>query len=106
MRTCPALNARKDTIKGEAVSETAETTRRRKQLTTAPVEAGAVAGPEFIRMADGRKLFGLSRTYLYNLLAAGLIKGVNLRKPGCKTGVRLLSVQSIRDYLASQMQAS
>ncbi|MBI4026167.1 MAG: hypothetical protein HY360_14365 [Verrucomicrobia bacterium] len=73
--------------------------------TTAPIEPGAVGSPEFIRIGDARRLFGLGRTYCYGLLAEGKIRGVSLRKRGAKTGVRHLSVDSIRDFLRQEMES-
>jgi hypothetical protein len=42
---------------------------------------------------------------LYELKARGLIKGVSLRKRGATKGNRLWSCDSIRSYLASQMES-
>jgi hypothetical protein len=67
--------------------------------TTAPVEPGVVGSPEFIRIGDARKIFGLGRTYCYNLITDGKIRSVVLRKRGAKTGVRLLDVDSVRAFL-------
>jgi hypothetical protein len=41
---------------------------------------------------------------LYELSARGHIKGVSLRKRGAMKGKRLWSCDSIRSYLASQME--
>ena len=77
-----------------------------KGLTTKPVRPGKIGEPEFCRTADCRNLFGLSRTFAYQLINAGKIKSVCLRKPGARTGIRLLHVASIRDYLNSEMAAA
>jgi hypothetical protein len=91
---------------GDAASEIAATTHRRKQFTSAPVEPGKVGNqpPEFIRPADARKLFGLSRTYCYLLIGTGKIQTVSLRRPGAKTGIRLIHFQSLKDFLTAQME--
>ena len=73
------------------------------ELTTAPVERGQISAPEFCRPADCRHLFGLSRTFAYQLINAGKIKSVCLRKPGARTGIRLLHVASIRDFLNREL---
>jgi hypothetical protein len=73
----------------------------RKVLDTPPAAPAQVdCRPEWCRPGQVPQLFGLSRTYIYGLLAAGEITGVNLRQPGKATGCRLLSCQSIRDFLA------
>ena len=46
-------------------------------------------------------VFNLSRSMAYELLNAGKIRAVLLRKPGNKSGRRLFNAQSIRDFLAS-----
>jgi len=93
---------------GDAASEIAATTHRRKQLTAEPIASAKVATlePEFCRPADCRSVFGLSRTFIYGLLKSGQIKSICLRRPGARTGIRLLHVASIRDYLTSQLEAS
>lgn len=69
----------------------------------APGNCGAVL-PEFGRLADVQRLFGLKRAFTYQLINAGRIRSVNLRKPGAKTGCRLIHLQSVRDYLMAHME--
>jgi hypothetical protein len=45
------------------------------------------------------RLFGLSRTTLLELGAAGLIRTVAIRKPGAIKGLRLIYMPSLRAYL-------
>lgn len=73
--------------------------------TTAPITPGDGGAnlPEFGRCDDVRKLFGLKRGYTYQLINAGKIKSVCLRKPGAKTGCRLIHLQSVRDFLLKQL---
>ena len=60
--------------------------------------------PEFVRVIDVQRLFGIRRGHLYQLIGAGAVKSVCLRrKPGAKTGVRLVHFQSVRDYLNRQL---
>ena len=75
--------------------------------TTAPVQPGdfSAALPEFGRMRDVEKVFGIKRGTAYNLLAQGKIRGVVLRTTGEKSGMRLIDMQSVRDYIRSQMGA-
>ena len=72
--------------------------------TAAPIEPGASgSAPEFIRVPDVARLFGIKRGQCYALISAGAVKSVCLRKPGAKTGTRLVHFQSVRDYLNRQL---
>ena len=46
-------------------------------------------------------LFGIRESALYELLRAGAIKSILMRKPGRARGKRLISAPSLRKYLAS-----
>jgi len=74
-------------------------------MTTATIELVRTDGlyPEFLRIPDVERLYGLKRSKLYELLGTGEVKSVQLRKKGARTGVRLVSTQSIRDLLNSKM---
>ena len=74
-------------------------------LTAAPIEPGASGSslPEFGRVPDVERLFGVKRGLCYQLIGAGTFKSVCLRKPGAKTGVRLIHLASVRDWLTSQL---
>jgi hypothetical protein len=76
-----------------------------KTKTTAPVEPGNFTGatPEFGRAADLQKHFGIRRGTAYNLLADGKIRGVLLRIKGKKSGCRLFDMDSVRQFIRSQM---
>ncbi len=76
------------------------------EKTTAPVEAAVCAPvpPEFGRIPDVQRIFGLKRGYIYLLINAGKIKSVCLRKRGAKTGVRLIHLQSVRDFLSAKLE--
>ncbi len=75
------------------------------ETTVAPIAPGGcgAALPEFGRLADVQRLFGLRRSYIYLLISAGKIKAVCLRKPSAKTGVRLIHLQSARDLLLTEL---
>ena len=79
------------------------TSHRRKKLSNDPANAGTVAHlePEFVRVPDVQRIFGLKRGIVYRLIAEGRIRTVSLCKRGHKTGVRLIAVASVRDLLAS-----
>jgi hypothetical protein len=76
-----------------------------KAYTVAPVIAGQVcaASPEFIDVDSMRPMFGVRRTTTFRLLKEGLIKGVLIRREGGKSGRRLISTASVREYFARQM---
>jgi len=46
------------------------------------------------------------RGFTYQLINSGKIKSVCLRKPGARTGCRLIHLQSVRDYLTAQMEGN
>jgi len=75
---------------------------RLKQTTTAPVAPSEPAPnlePEFARVPDIQRLFGIRRGICYRLIGTGDIKSVVIRKTGSQTGVRLVHLQSVRDFL-------
>jgi len=73
------------------------------------------SGPEYIRLPRARErdpLFGLSRGYLNFLIlpsnANGYkppVKSCVLRRRGARTGVRLIEVKSLRDYIERHAEA-
>jgi hypothetical protein len=79
---------------------------QRTERTTAPVAASPANDAEFCDSPGAFYRFGLKRSMLYELDARGLIKGVSLRKRGATKGKRLWSCDSIRAYIASQMDAA
>ena len=79
-----------------------------KTMTTDPVMAPPQSGvnPEFGRIKDVERLFGIKRGTLYNLLNARKVSGLVLRVKGQKSGVRLIHLDSVRQFILSQMQES
>lgn len=67
---------------------------------------GATASPEFVDAKRARDLFGLTRSYLYNLIKAGSIRSCCIRQPGAFRGRRLFSCESIRSFLAANMEGA
>lgn len=59
---------------------------------------------EFGRFPDLRSRFGLARSKAYQLIAEGAIKSVVIKKRGARTGIRLIDMQSVRDFLQSNVQ--
>ena len=74
-------------------------------LTSAPIEPGASGSllPEFGRIPDVQRLFGLRRGTVYNLIAAGSIKSAVIRQKGAATGIRLIHLGSVRDFINRQL---
>jgi hypothetical protein len=70
-------------------------------LTTTRVVVGdfSKAEPEWCRVPDVFRIFGIRRGSLYNLLKDGEIKSVCLRRRGYKQGQRLIQIASVRDFL-------
>ena len=59
--------------------------------------------PEFGRVRDVERLFGLKRGTVYNLLRDGKIRSCLLRVRGRQSGVRLIDLDSVRALIAQQM---
>ena len=75
--------------------------------TISPIEGSATgSAPEFGEIADVQRLYGLRRTTTFNLIREGQIKSVLLRKPGNKSGKRLVYLPSVREWLLKQMEAT
>jgi len=76
--------------------------------TTEPVQPGNFTGimPEFGRVADVTRIYGLRRGTLYNLLLDRKIRGVLLRIRGKRSGVRLFDMASVREFIRAQMDSA
>jgi hypothetical protein len=61
--------------------------------------------PEWIRVDAAIKLFGLSRTKLYELIAERRIKSFCLRERNKIKGVRLISFDSLNQFLENEAKA-
>lgn len=74
--------------------------------TSAPIEPGESGSilPEFGRVPDVERIYGLKRGLCYQGIKDGWFKSVCIRKPGAKTGVRLVHLQSVRNWLHAQME--
>jgi len=60
--------------------------------------------PEFGRVTDIQRLFGIKRGILYRWINEGRVKSACVREPGNFKGIRLVSVDSVRRYIESQME--
>jgi len=61
--------------------------------------------PEFGRVRDVERIFGIKRGILYRKIADGSIRSVSLREPGKKFGCRLIHMASVRDWLHREMES-
>lgn len=75
-------------------------------IDTQPQSAAVSALPEFADHQTARKLFGLSRSYLYLLAAERKIRSVSIRKPGALKGRRLFDCASIREFIQASAENS
>jgi hypothetical protein len=55
--------------------------------------------PEWLRVPEAVRLFGLCRSSLYELITAGTIKSTALRKRGAVRGIRLISYDSLASFV-------
>lgn len=75
-------------------------------LTAEPVKEAGIKEtlPEFGRVNDVQRLFGVKRGILYRWIGEGKVKSVCIREPGNIQGVRLIHLASVRAYINSQFQ--
>jgi hypothetical protein len=73
--------------------------------TIAPVQVSPATDAEFCDSPSAFLRFDLRRLLLYELHTRGPVAGVSLRRRGTSRGKRLWSIDSIRCYLASQMES-
>ena len=74
--------------------------------TSAPIATGSCESinPEFVRLPELQRLFGIRRSYAYSLIREGKVRSFCLRKRGARTGVRLVSVDSVRAFFKAQLE--
>jgi hypothetical protein len=73
-------------------------------LDTKPQTAAVNSLPEFADYQTAKRLFSLSRSYLYQLVDERKIRSVSLRKKGALKGRRLFDCASIRQYINSKVE--
>jgi hypothetical protein len=78
----------------------------KKTYTAQPIREADCSSesPEFGRVADVQRLFGVRRGILYRWIQDGRVKSVLIREPGNKQGIRLIYLASVRDFIHSQME--
>ena len=57
--------------------------------------------PEFLRVKGVERMFGIKRGKLYALMNEGKIKSKTLRSRGTVRGIRLIDIQSVREFIHS-----
>ena len=79
----------------------------RKQVKETPVNGsiegaangGAPQQMEYGRFPDVKAQFNITRSTCYELIWAGKIKSCVVKKKGARHGIRLIDLQSVRDFL-------
>ena len=81
-------------------------TATNQKYTTEKVQAGDCSNvlPEFGRVPDVQRLFGIKRGILYRWISEGRIKTCLIREPGNQQGIRIVYLESVRAYLNLQMK--
>ena len=91
-----------DTMKRNAGSLMQEVNSR-INLTRA---AESTAAAEWVRYPEAVRLFGISRSKLYELAGSGKIRTASLRDVGQTKATRLFEINSIRAYVVSCVLSS
>ena len=65
------------------------------------VEGHVELDREYIRPAKVPLVFGLSRSHTFVKIADGTLESVLIKQPGARRGTRLISVSSLKKYIAS-----
>ncbi len=68
---------------------------------TQPLTSANSEEPEWLRISSAVRRFGIGRSTLYLLIKANAFKHCCIKRRGNITGIRLIEVASLRDYLAS-----
>lgn len=66
---------------------------------TTPQASIRAIKPEWVRVPDAVKLFGIKRSKLYELIAAGRIKSREIKERGKVRGIRLISYDSLNEFI-------
>lgn len=71
------------------------------QISAAPVAAETTISeqPEWLRPKDACKRFSISRSWLYERIAARQVKSTCVRRRGAVRGVRLINRDSLSEFI-------
>lgn len=61
---------------------------------------------EFVSVKEATRVFGLSRSYIYELIKQGVIRSISLRNRGQSMGRRLIVYESLKSYMLSFSEGS
>ena len=53
------------------------------------------------RFGDVRAIYSIRRSKCYELISAGLIKSAVIKQKGARSGVRLIDMESVEDFIRS-----
>jgi hypothetical protein len=67
--------------------------------THAALNQASQTKPEWLRVPDAVRIFGVCRSSLYELITNGAVKSTALRKRGAVRGIRLISFDSLAAYI-------
>jgi len=70
-----------------------------RSLNVHGLKTAGVIQPEWLRVNDAVMAFGLSRPHLFRAIVQDRVKSVHIKNPGAKRGIRLIEVESLRDYI-------
>jgi hypothetical protein len=78
----------------------------KRKVTIAPVEPGDTSNvaPEWGRIRDVERLFGIKRGTTYALIKSRRIRSCLLRAQGRVSGLRLIHLDSVRNFISSEMK--
>jgi hypothetical protein len=85
-------------VKNISVSNSVESLPRPASSSTPPLK------PEWVRVPEAIRVSGLSRSSIYELIAAGKIKSFSNRQRGAVRGIRLISYDGLMAYLETAYQ--
>ncbi len=77
-----------------------------KQYSESELQNGNGQFERWVRLPTkpGERLHGQSRSYLYNLIDAGLVKSASLKQPGKLTGVRVIWLPSLMEFIERHVE--
>jgi hypothetical protein len=70
------------------------------------LKVAGVIQPEWLRVNDAVMVFGLSRPHLFKAILLDKVKSVHVKRRGAKKGIRLIEVESLRDYIRTFAEAA
>jgi Helix-turn-helix domain len=62
--------------------------------------------PEWLRIPEAIRIFGIGRSTLYILIGEGKVKSCSLRRRGAVRGIRLISYDSLSAFIEDQSAKS